>query len=148
MPLARAAGRLIIQRLVPLGYSNRYIMRAVRSSGYGYRTKLLNADINNAAGRYNHEFHIRKLNVNDVVPDYLMTPGLLGQPSKYMVHYKTTYYNPEIDQYFTLHRSMYTNDKAKIGDWIEADQGRTLPESPPLDLELINQTITGVDIAQ
>ena len=148
MPVARALGRMIIQELVPFGYSNRYIMRAVRAQGYGYRTSLLNNDINLFAGRAQHQYHIGKLNDNDVVPDYLMAPGELGQPYKYRVRFKSNYYDLESDSYVTVDESMYTNDYAKIGDWKEANELRTKSRYEEAGMEFVNSNVVSVDLQQ
>lgn len=117
MPGARALGRMIIQDLVPLGLSNRAIMRAVRAKGYGYRTELLNADINLFSGRYKSEYFIRKLNVNEVVPFNLMNETDLKMPRKYLIHGEQRLYNPFTDSYEFKGGSFYTDSLAKTGDW-------------------------------
>jgi len=148
MPLARAAGRLIIQKLVPLGYSNRRIMRAVRAQGFGYRTEELNNDINLFAGRVKNEWHVRKLNDNDVVPEFLMTPGEFGQPYKYRVNFQSNYYDIDTDSYVTVDESMYTSDYAKIGDWKEANELRTKRDYEGQGLEFINSNVISVELQQ
>ncbi len=148
MPLARAAGRLIIQRLVGKGFSNRYITRAVRAQGFGYRTLELNNDINLFADRIRNEFHVRKLLDNELVPDYLMAPGELGQPYKYRINYKSNYYDIESDTYVTLDESMYTNDYAKIGEWKEANKDRTKNIYEDQGLEFVNINVISVELQQ
>ncbi len=147
MSLARAAGRLIIQRLVPGGFSNRYIMRAVRRQGFGYRTLEMNNDINMFSGRYKGEFYIAKLNPNEVVPKYLMNPGELGQTALYRVHYKTNYYAPDTDTYNTYNESMYTDDLAKKEDWSRINQERPkTPNSTYVNEEFVNSNVVSVDV--
>lgn len=147
MPIAvRGFARTLIQGMTGKGFSNRAIMRAVRSRGWGYSNVLLNNDINSFAGRYANEFYIRKLNVNDVIPDYLMVKGELGQPSKYRIHFQSTYYDPTNDTYKTIAESMYTNDYAKVGDWKDANETRTKARYEEIGLEFVNSNVVSVEI--
>jgi len=145
MPIERAAARLIISQLLPTGVSKNFIMRAVRAEGYGYRTGLMSRDIDLLGGRYKNEYYIKQLNVNEVVPDYLMQQTELKRPFKYQVHGDVGIYDPLTGERTIETRSFYTDRLLKTGDyesdyfdWIE---GRY----PEVGKEQLFFSVKGID---
>jgi len=117
MPIERAAARLIIGNLLPTGVSKNVIMRAIRAEGHGYRTKLMSRDIDLLAGRYKNEYYVMKLNVNEVVPQYLMNETDLKRAFKYRVHGYGTYENVITGEKTVEKASLYTDYLNKKEGW-------------------------------
>lgn len=146
MPLTRALGRMILQKLAPTGLGVNALMRAVRARGYGYRAALLNADARLFSNRYKNEYWISKLNRNEVVPFSIMNPTEMQAPYNYRAHFKTTYYHEDTDSYMTFTESMYTNDLSKIENWSDANQERSRERYEYEGLNWTHSSLVSVDI--
>ena len=142
MAFARAAGRVIIKRLVPSGLGANAILRAIKEAGHSYRRKEMLRDVRQISGLHKHESAIRAINKNEVVLRSYMEEMDLKQAHKYKIYGKTNYYDPDTDSYITVTESFYTDDLAKKGDWEEIYSSSYDKRYPKAGREFVNFNMT------
>jgi len=145
MAFARAAGRVIIKRLVPTGLGSNAILRAITKAGYSYRRTEMLADVRQISGLHKYEKAVSDVGYNEVIPKGYMIDSDLKQPYTYRVYGKTNYYVPETDSYITKTESFYTDDLAKKGDWEQIYGDSFDARYPDKDKEFVNFNITSIE---
>jgi hypothetical protein len=131
--------------MIPMGFSQRAIIREIRRLGYGYRTGLMNEDIRRFSGRFLNEHYVKKLRPDEIVPRGLMVETTLKRPVKYHVFGDVTYWDRETDTYLFEPGSLHTDNLRSKADW-EADYIEKSPR-PKTDprYEVVGFDITAVE---
>jgi len=119
MPLARAIGKAIIERLAPTGLSANRIIRIASSAAGGYRRTQMLDDIRVAGQRFKNQYFIEKLKSNEITPAGLMVEHDLEIDRKYRVYGKYSYYDEIEDKYFEETKSFYTDELKNTGAWTD-----------------------------
>jgi hypothetical protein len=106
----RYVARMLIPKMIDLGYQGTAIVRELRTMGYGYRYQNMLSDIRTETQISQFGAAVKGLS-NDVMPDKsIMTETELNQPRRYRIFGTAKYVNTETGHTTYEPISFYTNN--------------------------------------
>lgn len=145
MPINRAIGKAVIEKLAVTEASANEIIRIAQQMGGGYARAQMLEDIRVAGQRFKNQYWVEKIETNEVIPKGLFVEKDLGADAKYRVYGTYSYYDEGTDDYYETTKSFYTDDLANKGSW-QDDWERTFQEKYSAEgKEFIGFNITAVE---